>query len=235
MEALPRRNKRPAGGLRRAGAPVEYLSRSKVDHDTLGPNTRLGGPLDVGSHPSSVLSEGSRPSPSGRSRPRTPARSRPPSPGSGGRNPPSSTSATSRSRGRAAASVSSPRSSGEFAGYVTLDWRSPYPPFRGAGIPEVHDLNVLPRFQRRGLGAALVRAAEDAARQRADVVGIGVGLGPDYGAAQRLYVRLGYVPDGRGVSYARRVVEPGERVVVDDDLVLHFTKRLAGEPAVEGR
>ena len=37
MEALPRRNKRPAGGLRRAGAPVEYLSRSKVDHDTLGP------------------------------------------------------------------------------------------------------------------------------------------------------------------------------------------------------
>ncbi len=124
---------------------------------------------------------------------------------------------------------------GAFARYVTLDGRSPYPPFQEAGIPAVQDLNVLPRFQRRGLGAALFRAAEDAARPRADVVGIGVGLGPDYGAAQRLYVRLGYVPDGRGVAYARRVVEPGERVVVDDDLVLHFTKRLAGEPAEANR
>lgn len=119
---------------------------------------------------------------------------------------------------------------GAIAGYVTLNWDPAYPPFREAGLPEVQDLNVLPPFQRRGLGAALVRAAEGAARGRSEAVGIGVGLGPDYGAAQRLYVRLGYVPDGRGVAYADRVVEPGERVVVDDDLVLHLTKVLAAEP-----
>lgn len=118
---------------------------------------------------------------------------------------------------------------GAFAGYVTLNWQPDYRTFREAGVPEIQDLNVLPSFQRRGLGAVLVRAAEDAARSRSEIVGIGVGLGPDYGAAQRLYVRLGYVPDGRGVTYRNRVVEPGQRVVLDDDLVLHLTKRLTSE------
>ena len=65
-----------------------------------------------------------------------------------------------------------------------------------------------------------------AAAKRASNVGIGVGMGADYGAAQRLYVRLGYVPDGRGVTYAALPVKRGDRVVVDDDLVLYLTKRL---------
>jgi len=116
---------------------------------------------------------------------------------------------------------------GEFAGYVTLNWYPSYPPFQEAGIPTIQDLNVLPRFRRRGIGGALIRAAEGAAGERSEVVGIGVGLGPDYAAAQRLCVRLGYVPHGRGVAYDDRLVGRGEHVVVDDDLVLHFTKRLA--------
>jgi hypothetical protein len=37
--------------------------------------------------------------------------------------------------------------------------------------------------------------------ERSDVVGLGVGLYPDYGTAQRMYVRRGYLPDGRGVIY----------------------------------
>jgi GNAT superfamily N-acetyltransferase len=116
---------------------------------------------------------------------------------------------------------------GDFAGYVTLNWHPAYPPFRKGGLPEIQDLNVLPRFRRRGLGTALLRAAENAARERSDRVGIGVGLVPDYGAAQRLYVRLGYLPDGRGIAYAGRTVEYQDRIVADDDLVLYFTKRLA--------
>jgi len=48
----------------------------------------------------------------------------------------------------------------------------------------------------------------------------------DYGAAQRLYVLRGYVPDGRGLTYSDHFVKPEERVTVDDDLVLHLTKRL---------
>ena len=58
------------------------------------------------------------------------------------------------------------------------------------------------------------------------MAGIGVGLHPGYNQAQRLYVKRGYIPDGRGVTYRDRYVEEGTQVVLDDDLVLHFTKSL---------
>jgi hypothetical protein len=48
----------------------------------------------------------------------------------------------------------------------------------------------------------------------------------DYGAAQHLYVRRGYLPDGRGLHYADRSLSYGDTVTVDDALVLNFTKRL---------
>jgi hypothetical protein len=44
-----------------------------------------------------------------------------------------------------------------------------------------------------------------------------------------LYVRRGYVPDGQGVTYRDRYIHAGERVVLDDELLLHFTKQLRGE------
>ena len=117
---------------------------------------------------------------------------------------------------------------GRFAGYVTLHWRPAYPPFRDEGIPGIQDLNVLPAYRRRGIGSALLDAAESAAGERGARVGIAVGLGADYGPAQRLYVRRGYVPDGRGIAYRGRTVGYGEQVAVDDDLVLCFTRSLAG-------
>jgi hypothetical protein len=55
-----------------------------------------------------------------------------------------------------------------------------------------------------------------------------VGLSSDYGAAQRLYVRRGYIPDGRGIIYRGRTVNFGEAVTADDDLVLCFTRELPG-------
>lgn len=114
----------------------------------------------------------------------------------------------------------------EFAGYVTVLWRSHYPPFLEAGIPEVNDFNVLPPFRRQGIGSRLMDAAEQAVAQRSAIVGIGVGLYADYGSAQRMYVQRGYIPDGRGVYYGDRLVQPSESVPIDDDLVLWFTKRL---------
>ena len=42
-------------------------------------------------------------------------------------------------------------------------------------------------------------AAEALASEASDVVCIGVGMYPGYGAAQRLYVKRGYVPDGSGL------------------------------------
>ena len=112
----------------------------------------------------------------------------------------------------------------EYVGYVTVRWTSPYEPF--AGIPEIQDFNVLPKDRRQGYGTALMDAAEALVATRSDVVGIGVGLYPDYGQAQRMYVRRGYLPDGRGLIYDGRQVAPMEMVRNDDALTLMFTKQL---------
>jgi len=68
--------------------------------------------------------------------------------------------------------------------------------------------------------------AEQRIAERPTVVGIGVGMDQDYGAAQRLYVKREYIPDGRGLTSHNRPVAWGETVTVDDRLVLHFTKNL---------
>jgi GNAT superfamily N-acetyltransferase len=119
------------------------------------------------------------------------------------------------------------RQDGAFAGYLTLVWKSGYAPFREAGIPEIQDFNVLPRFRRRGIGTALMDAAEALIAGRSPVAGIGVGLYPDYGPAQRLYVLRGYVPDGRGIAWNQVPTTPLQSVRLDDDLALYFTKAVA--------
>lgn len=118
---------------------------------------------------------------------------------------------------------------GQFAGYMTVNWRPPYPGFIEQNIPEIQDLNVLPQFRRQGIASRLLDHAESEIARQSAIVGIGVGLHPGYNAAQRLYVMRGYIPDGRGVTYQNRYVSEGEQVMLDDDLVLHFTKRLREE------
>ncbi len=117
----------------------------------------------------------------------------------------------------------------EFVGYVTLKWRSLYPSFYEQNIPEIMDLNVLPAFRKMGIGSLLLDTAEELAATRSEVVGIGVGLyaGEDggYGAAKRLYVKRGYIPDGKGVTYNYEPMIPGNSYPLDDDLVLWFTKK----------
>jgi len=115
---------------------------------------------------------------------------------------------------------------GEMAGCVTLLWESDYPGIARLGIPEIRDLNVLPQFRRRGIASAMLDRAEGAAARRSAVVAIGVGLHPGYNAAQVLYVKRGYIPDGLGVTYGDRFVQEGESLPFDDSLVLHFTKKL---------
>jgi GNAT superfamily N-acetyltransferase len=122
------------------------------------------------------------------------------------------------------------RLDGELAGYVTVVWRSGYRPFRDAGIPEIADLNVLPRLRRHGAGTALMDAAEALIATRGGTAGLGVGLYADYAAAMRIYLRRGYRPDGRGVAYDYVPVRPGGRVRVDDSLTLMMTRDLTGEP-----
>jgi GNAT superfamily N-acetyltransferase len=113
-----------------------------------------------------------------------------------------------------------------FAGYLTVVWASPYLPFREANIPEIQDLNVLPPRRRCVIASRLLDVAENRIAGRSPFAGIGVGMDADYGAAQRLYVKCGYVPDGHGLTYQRRSLAWGETVTVDDELVLYFTKSL---------
>ena len=112
------------------------------------------------------------------------------------------------------------------AGYLLIEPRSSYPPFARAGIPEIVDFNVLRSRQRAGIGTALMDEAERRAAQISYVVGLGVGLYADYGTAQRMYVRRGYLPDGAGVVLAGVPVRPCTDITLNDDPQLMFTKRL---------
>ena len=86
-------------------------------------------------------------------------------------------------------------------GYTNVVWQSDYEPFLQADLPEINDMSVITRFQKQGIGTALIQEAERIAiAQDKYEIGIGFGLTPDYGSAQRLYVKLGYIPDGRGAQ-----------------------------------
>jgi ribosomal protein S18 acetylase RimI-like enzyme len=113
-----------------------------------------------------------------------------------------------------------------FAGYLTINWKSHYPPFQEEDIPEVVDFNVLRNYQRRGIGRALMDEAERRIHQRSPFAGIGVGMPVDYGAAQILYARRGYVPDGRGLTWNGKHLQLGDEATVDHGLALYLLKRL---------
>lgn len=114
----------------------------------------------------------------------------------------------------------------DFAGYLTIAWESGYAPFREGDIPEIADFNVLHKYQRQGIGTVLMDEAERLIAVRSPYAGIGVGMTPDYGPAQILYVKRGYIPDGRGLDYDGQILNWGAQTVVDDSLVLHLIKRL---------
>lgn len=114
----------------------------------------------------------------------------------------------------------------EFAGYITLKFQSKYQPFLEKNIPEINDFNVLSLHRNKGIGLKLLELAEKTARLKSNIVGIGVGLYADYGAAQKMYAKQGYILDGLGITYNYKPVEPGKEVTLDDDLILWFTKEL---------
>jgi GNAT superfamily N-acetyltransferase/NTP pyrophosphatase (non-canonical NTP hydrolase) len=112
----------------------------------------------------------------------------------------------------------------EFMGYVTLLIHSEYTSFRTDKIPEIVDLNVLPNYRERGVATYLLGLAENKASEYSNLVGICVGLTADYGNAQKLYVNMGYTPEGKGIIYDGRSLEYGSKVTLDDELVLPMTK-----------
>ena len=112
-------------------------------------------------------------------------------------------------------------------GYCILNWDPKYALFRKLEIPEIQDLNVSKDMRRRGIATALIHYCETLAGERQHKqMGISAGLDSSFGAAQRLYIKLGYIPDGHGVTYDRQPVTPGEIRPVDENLCLMMVKDL---------
>lgn len=115
----------------------------------------------------------------------------------------------------------------QFCGYVTIKWKSDYDAFVQHHIPEIADLNVLPIYQKHGIGTALINECEVIANKRGYTrIGLGVGMTADYGNALRLYINLGFIPDGLGLHYKYNSLKYGSQATVDDDLLLFLTKSI---------
>ncbi len=116
---------------------------------------------------------------------------------------------------------------GEAVAFCTLHLNSKYQPFYDEQIPEIVDLNVGLKHRRQGIARELITYLENWVLENGGkTIGIGVGMEPGYGSAQRLYVKMGYIPDGRGLAYDYTPVVYGKQYPADDDLVLFFTKDL---------
>lgn len=114
----------------------------------------------------------------------------------------------------------------EFAGYITIVWNSSYSSYKERNIPEIMDFNVLIKQRRKHIGTILMDEAERRIKEKSKIAGLRVGLTADYGAAQVLYVKRGYVPDSFGIHYEDKKLNYGEQVLVDDELTLGFMKVL---------
>jgi ribosomal protein S18 acetylase RimI-like enzyme len=69
-------------------------------------------------------------------------------------------------------------------------------------------------------------AAEKTASEFSDIVALSAGLHSGYGAAQRIYVKRGYIPDGSGAWYKGKPHPQYAPCVLDDDLLIYMSKRL---------
>ena len=115
---------------------------------------------------------------------------------------------------------------GNIAGYTTLFAEATTGPFANKGIPEIVDLTVFIKYQKKGIGNIILDVVEKVASEISNTVSLGVGLHSGYGAAQRIYVRRGYIPDGSGVWYMNEQLGQYSNCCNDDDLVLYLSKAL---------
>jgi len=118
---------------------------------------------------------------------------------------------------------------GRIAGYVTLIKGAEHDAPSCKGIPCISDFNVFIPYRNQGIGTHLMDAAEREAFRNSTQVCLGVGLGKSYGAAQRMYTKRGYMPDGSGVWYRDKPAKIGETVYNDDDLIVYMIKQCPTE------
>ena len=114
----------------------------------------------------------------------------------------------------------------EIAGYVFLYYKCRWGGLANSGLPCVIDLIVFEKYRKNGIATALMDIAEDIAKKHNNKVYLDVCLNSEYGPAQRLYVKRGYVPDGKGVYYEEKVCETNAICKNDDELTLCLVKEL---------
>lgn len=113
---------------------------------------------------------------------------------------------------------------GRLVGIVTIRWHSRYPPFRDRQIPLIQNIEIRYEDRGRGIGDQMMERAEQEIALRSPLAGICVGIFDAYGPAQRLYVKRGFVPDGRGVCNPQTPLQEGQQITVDHDLLLWLVK-----------
>lgn len=112
------------------------------------------------------------------------------------------------------------------AGYATLLPHDVSGPFKDTNIPAIVDFNVLIKYQKNGVGTAIMDYIENLVSTYSTSICLGVGLHYGYGSAQRMYIKRGYVPDGSGVWFNGERCEQYEPCVNDDELILYLKKEL---------
>lgn len=74
--------------------------------------------------------------------------------------------------------------------------------------------------------AILLDLAESISKQHSDKLYLDICLNSDYGPAQRLYAKRGYIPDGKGVYYEKKICETDAVCKNNDELTLCLVKEL---------
>lgn len=115
---------------------------------------------------------------------------------------------------------------GEIAGYVFLYYKCRWGGLANCSLPCVVDLIVFEKYRKNRIATALMDIAEKIAKKYSNRVYLDVCLNSEYGPAQRLYVKRGYVPDGKGAYYEEKVCEINAICKNDDELTLCLVKEL---------
>lgn len=115
---------------------------------------------------------------------------------------------------------------GKVAGICTMVLNPVEGSFGKRSIPEIVDFGIFFDKHNRGLGTKVLDVVEREAAKISKQVYLAVGIHSGYGAAQRMYIKRGYIPDGTGAWYKEKQLDQYAPCCNDDDLVLFLSKDL---------